>query len=179
MSRENEVDYSRYVIFDDGRIISKQIKKEMACSGLTKNGYVQNTYRTKNGKPIRLYRHRVIWYYFNGEIPTGLQIDHIDCNRKNNRLDNLRLVTPKENINNPLTRKKMELVWSDKSRNQKISDGNRGRIASEEQKRKQSMKMSGSNHPFFGKHRPKQSEFASTMMQRDSKGRFISKKARN
>lgn len=144
----------------------------MSCSNLTKGGYIYNSYRTKNGKQLVLYRHRVIWHYFNGEIPIGLQIDHIDGNRKNNRLDNLRLVTHKENMNNPITRKRMELVWSDKNRNQKISDGNRGRIASEEQKRKQSIKMSGSNHPFFGKHRPEQSEFARTR-QRDSKGRFI------
>jgi hypothetical protein len=31
-------------------------------------------------------------------------IDHIDCNRTNNKVDNLRWVTYKENANNPITR---------------------------------------------------------------------------
>lgn len=34
-------------------------------------------------------------------------IDHIDTNRQNNRVDNLRWVTSKENSNNPLTLKHM------------------------------------------------------------------------
>lgn len=32
------------------------------------------------------------------------QVDHIDCNRKNNRVDNLRWVTNEENMHNTLTR---------------------------------------------------------------------------
>lgn len=41
--------------------------------------------------------HRIVWETFNGEIPEGMQIDHIDNNRQNNALFNLQLVTPKEN----------------------------------------------------------------------------------
>jgi len=36
--------------------------------------------------------HRVIWELFNGKIPKGMQIDHIDRNSSNNHLSNLRLV---------------------------------------------------------------------------------------
>ena len=36
----------------------------------------------------------------NGKIPNGMQIDHIDHNKTNNKIDNLRLVTPKENNHN-------------------------------------------------------------------------------
>lgn len=49
-------------------------------------------------RPIR--EHRAIWEMFNGPIPTGLMIDHIDQNRMNNRLENLRLVTPFQNNGN-------------------------------------------------------------------------------
>lgn len=40
-----------------------------------------------------------VWVYltFVGDIPKGLQVNHLDENKHNNRLDNLNLVTPKEN----------------------------------------------------------------------------------
>ena len=45
------------------------------------------------------YIHRVVWEAFNGPIPEGLQINHIDENKGNNLLSNLSLVTPRENMN--------------------------------------------------------------------------------
>lgn len=47
--------------------------------------------------------HRIIWETFNGEIPDGMEIDHINTVRNDNRLSNLRCVSPKDNMNNPLT----------------------------------------------------------------------------
>ena len=41
--------------------------------------------------------HRLVANAFRGE--SNLQIDHIDGNKQNNRLDNLEYVTPKENTN--------------------------------------------------------------------------------
>jgi len=53
---------------------------------------------TLNGKCVRV--HRVIAKTFLGECPDGLQVDHIDGNRGNNRLSNLRYVTPQGNSDN-------------------------------------------------------------------------------
>lgn len=47
--------------------------------------------------------HRFIWEAFNGEIPEGMEIDHINTNRSDNRLENLRLVSSSENKRNPTT----------------------------------------------------------------------------
>jgi len=41
--------------------------------------------------------HRVIWIYFNGLIPKGMFIDHINQNKKDNTIENLRLCTRSEN----------------------------------------------------------------------------------
>ncbi len=40
---------------------------------------------------------RLIWETFNGKIPVGYHVDHIDNNQLNNRLDNLQLLTLAEN----------------------------------------------------------------------------------
>lgn len=46
------------------------------------------------------YIHVIVWVMHNGPIPKGYQIDHLDHNRYNNRIENLRLVTNKENHRN-------------------------------------------------------------------------------
>ena len=43
--------------------------------------------------------HRLLWTAFNGPIPEGLQINHLNENKADNRLENLSLCTPKENTN--------------------------------------------------------------------------------
>lgn len=42
--------------------------------------------------------HRVLYAWFNGEIPDGMVVDHIDGNSLNNDLDNLQLLPQTENI---------------------------------------------------------------------------------
>lgn len=49
--------------------------------------------------------HRVIYETFIGPIPDGFEIDHINTVRDDNRLENLRCVTCKENNNNALSLK--------------------------------------------------------------------------
>ena len=43
--------------------------------------------------------HRLVWTAFNGPIPEGLQINHLNEIKSDNRLENLSLCTPKENMN--------------------------------------------------------------------------------
>lgn len=56
-----------------------------------------------NGNRKKYFVHRLVYQSFVGDIPNDKFIDHIDTNKKNNNVDNLRLVTIKENNNNPLT----------------------------------------------------------------------------
>lgn len=44
--------------------------------------------------------HRLIWEDAHGPIPEGLCIDHIDGDKLNNKLSNLRLVSHKQNMEN-------------------------------------------------------------------------------
>lgn len=65
------------------------------CGSVNGEGYRHFTYN------YQIYlEHRVIWEMFHGPIPDGYMIDHIDRDRKNNNLNNLRLVTHKGNQEN-------------------------------------------------------------------------------
>lgn len=41
---------------------------------------------------------RTVYVYCIGEIPNGMQVDHIDNDPSNNNLDNLQLLSPSENM---------------------------------------------------------------------------------
>ncbi len=57
--------------------------------------------------------HRLIWIMFNKEIPDNIIVDHIDNDIKNNKIENLRLVT--KTLNN-LNRNVLGITF-DKDRN--------------------------------------------------------------
>jgi hypothetical protein len=63
------------------------------------DGYRQVALRL-DGKQYQLKAHRVAWILEHGAIPDGLQVDHINGIREDNRLCNLRLVTQRENDQN-------------------------------------------------------------------------------
>ena len=90
-----EVEYKEFTVKDNGTIKNK-FGNEVGFK--TSNGYIHVSSRGK-----QLYAHRIVWEAFNGEIPVGMEVDHINTNRSDNRLENLRLVTSSENKRNPTT----------------------------------------------------------------------------
>lgn len=117
-----------------------------------------------NGRKCKksLSVHRLVYETFVAEIPEGLEIDHINGIRNDNRLENLRVVTHKENTNNPITRmRRSESVKGKRNpmfgrkhseeTKQRISQLNTGRHHTEESKRKLSEAFSGEKNPMFGK----------------------------
>lgn len=87
-----------YSVDELGNVYSR-LGRTLKCSfnGL---GYKQ-LFCYKNSKLVKTYLvHRLVWMAFKGDIPSDLEIDHIDGNKSNNRLDNLRLVTHSSNMKN-------------------------------------------------------------------------------
>ena len=134
MNRESNIDFSLYTITEDGSIFSKTKNKYL--SNKNAHPYVTNEYVTKNGVGDSFQRHRVIWFYFNGEIPKGMQIDHISGDKSDNRLENLRCVSPFENTHNENTYNKfLEAVKTDEHR-KKLSNAAKGRKMTDERYKK-------------------------------------------
>ncbi len=134
MNRESNVNFNLYDITDDGNVFSKSKNKYL--SNKNAHPYIINEYVTKNGVGDTFQRHRVIWFYFKGEIPEGMQIDHINGDKLDNRLENLRCVTPYDNTHNQNTYTKfLNAVRTDEHR-RKISIANKGRKMTAERYRK-------------------------------------------
>lgn len=62
-----------------------------------KDGYLKIS-GGEDGRSITALAHRLIWMHLHGEIPKGLEINHKNGIKDDNRIENLELVTPKENM---------------------------------------------------------------------------------
>jgi len=66
--------------------------------------YVNGIFKNQQGYTIlRIEKkviplHRYIWQMYNGKIPKGKEINHKDRNINNNKIENLELVTKKQNL---------------------------------------------------------------------------------
>lgn len=141
--RNYQVDYRFYdFVADDDR--GDYFNNKQRLGSIDSDGYVLSSYLCDDGKWHAMREHIAKWEYFNGRIPKGMEIDHIlpVSMGGTNKLSNLRLVTRKENHNNPLTRKNM----SESRKGKKYALGN---VMREESKQKiaQSMKGKFINRP--------------------------------
>jgi hypothetical protein len=74
---------------------AKKVKNKIAGSFNKSTGYWIVIFNYKN----YLY-HRILWIFLNGEIPEGMELDHINHDKLDNRIENLRLVSHAENNRN-------------------------------------------------------------------------------
>lgn len=90
--------FSDYIIYPiEGKIWS--LKRNRFIGSPQSNGYWQVTLYDDNGKQHNFRRCRLIYESANGAIPEGLQVNHINETVWDDRLENLNLLSPKENCN--------------------------------------------------------------------------------
>ena len=91
-------DFNKYEVFDDGRIWS--YKRNKFLKPKIDDGYQRVHLSDNEGKRKWYLVHRVVYEAVTGSpIPDGLQVNHINEIKTDNRFENLNLMTPKENIN--------------------------------------------------------------------------------
>lgn len=118
------------------RYDSKQDKLVLCKLKTAIGGYLQ--LNVSKPKRTLILVHRLVYETFVGDIPQGYEIDHINTVSDDNRVENLRCVTSKENMNNPLTL-------------QHMSEARKGYIHSEDTKQKISESHLANSKSDFGK----------------------------
>ena len=90
------MDWKEWLRYEDGKLFWLKCTSRTG-SGPNQPGKLAGCkdgpygYAVLNFKGKMYAQHRIIWEMFNGPIPKGLTIDHIDRNKQNNLISNLRL----------------------------------------------------------------------------------------
>lgn len=92
-------DFENYEISDRGRC-RKNYKggKQLYLKPLSdKNGYIRYNLHSAQGKKV-MRAHRLVFEHFVAPIADGMQVNHIDANKENNRVSNLEVVSHHRNM---------------------------------------------------------------------------------
>lgn len=90
---------NRYIYTPEGRLINKATGR-FGDTYQNNWGYRRVTWDRGSKGRMREYVHRLVWFMHNGPIPEGLMEDHINLDKTDNRIENLRLVDTSGNAQN-------------------------------------------------------------------------------
>ena len=90
-------DYPNYLIYENGEVWSKNSNRIRKSSLV--DGYLRLSL-SNNGKVKHILVHRLIAIHYIPNPDNKPCVDHIDHNRQNNTIENLRWVTTRENAHN-------------------------------------------------------------------------------
>ncbi len=99
----------RYQVSRSGKVRGTFASKRILKGSIDSKGYLFFTFWFK-GKPHQRRFHRIFAEAFLPNPQNKPYIDHIDGNPLNNALENLRWVTQKENLNNPVFKERSRIA---------------------------------------------------------------------
>ena len=95
--------YENYLIYNDGKVYSLLTNKILKPND-NQNGYLYVNL-CKNNKSKSKFIHRLVAEHYIENLNNNLHVDHINRNRTDNRVENLRWVTRHQNMRNTKIRK--------------------------------------------------------------------------
>lgn len=170
----------REIINSNGKKI--HLKGKILKLQLSNGGYLFVGLNKHNKK--HFYVHFLVAKSFIPNLENKQFIDHINTNKTDNRVENLRWVTREENMNNPLTKEKMSEINRGENNpmygkkiseetKKKISESLKGREVSEETKKKISESNKGRTKSENHKNKLRDSHEKKKVVQLSLNGEFI------
>ena len=92
--------HPKYLIYDDGRVQNKKTKRFLKPAESIKGYLNVHLHHNRNGTTARIHRLVALHYIPNPE--NKREVDHIDRNKSNNNISNLRWATRSENCQNTI-----------------------------------------------------------------------------
>ncbi|ATW61825.1 HNH endonuclease [Escherichia phage DTL] len=93
------MEYKLYFNYDNGKLIWK-VKKKSGNPGSEAGSVMRDGYIMVGLNRKLILAHRIVWEMLKGPIPEGMEIDHINHCRSDNRIENLRMVSKPINQRN-------------------------------------------------------------------------------
>lgn len=98
-----------YEIYEDGTVWRKEhttingthLKRMQIFPYIAKNKYLVVVLHDSKSNRVQKYLHRLVFEAFFGSIPRNYEVDHIDGDKNNCHVQNLRISTHRANCNNP------------------------------------------------------------------------------
>ena len=88
--------FTNYAARKNGEVIN--LKNEKIIKMIKCNGYLYFVLSDEKLEKKNYYQHRFVYEVFRGPIPHCFEIDHINEIKSDNRLENLQLLTHKQNV---------------------------------------------------------------------------------
>lgn len=119
MEREIRCGRGFYFINELGEVYSTRKGVKTKMNPFLRSGYPSIEIAFRGDDPFRktFKVHKLMWETFHGEVPDGYVIDHIDRDKTNNNINNLRLATPSDNSKNKQSSKMIPVICIDKNKN--------------------------------------------------------------
>ncbi len=94
------MNFNDFFLYENGHLFWKVTRRRSRIGDRAGLFSTKHKYITVGVMRRRYLIHRVIWEMFRGQIPIGIEIDHINRDKRDNRLENLRLSTRNQNLAN-------------------------------------------------------------------------------
>lgn len=112
----------RYEVSDEGQVRSL-LRNKILRPAHNKGGYeLVNLYRQTGSRGATITVHKLVARAFLGEKPPGMEVNHKDCNKTNNRSDNLEYVTPLQNTRHAIEAGRRVVALARNAESRKLTD---------------------------------------------------------